>query len=305
VVIYVFIQDSQKWERKEVEGALFLVKRSSGPRFRLIVMNRLSTKNLVQDVSSQFQQEIMEPYLIFRCADPVSKRKVIHGIWFPDDDDREKISSLISRIVKSQQQVEVLAQQNQQKNEQKMQQGQRPPPGPGQPMQLLTPAGARPQQPQHASANAPGLLMPTGQFSGDQPPQSNADASAALQNMLGMNTGYAAPPPAAPAPAAHSNASALLGSMLGINITNEQAEQGGGAGAGGALLTPGALFQPPAPAPAAQYAAAAASAAQQPATAGAVDKQALKVALIQLLEDDRFMTMIHSKYSQLIAQVRR
>ena len=96
-MIYVFISGSQKWERKEVEGALFLVKRSAAPRFRLIVMNRLSTKNLLQDVTAQFQQEIMEPYLIFRCADPVTGEKVIHGIWFPSDDERKKVAELISR----------------------------------------------------------------------------------------------------------------------------------------------------------------------------------------------------------------
>ena len=40
VSIYDFDKDSKSWTKLDVEGTLFLVKRSSAPFYRLIVLNR-------------------------------------------------------------------------------------------------------------------------------------------------------------------------------------------------------------------------------------------------------------------------
>ncbi len=67
VCIYVFQEGSQSWVRKDVEGSLFIVKRRVAPRFALVVMNRLSDTNLVQEVDASFEFDIRDPYLIFRA----------------------------------------------------------------------------------------------------------------------------------------------------------------------------------------------------------------------------------------------
>jgi mRNA-decapping enzyme 1B len=35
--------DDQQWQRKNIEGSLFLIKRRSQPRFQMLVLNKLST----------------------------------------------------------------------------------------------------------------------------------------------------------------------------------------------------------------------------------------------------------------------
>lgn len=62
-VVYVYKDDSgadSPWERHNVEGALFVVERSEAPRFQLWILNRLSTDNLVENVTADFAIEVSE-----------------------------------------------------------------------------------------------------------------------------------------------------------------------------------------------------------------------------------------------------
>mmetsp|Transcript_14784 Transcript_14784/g.28609 ORF Transcript_14784/g.28609 Transcript_14784/m.28609 type:complete len:144 (-) Transcript_14784:2153-2584(-) len=46
VCLYEFQLDRQTWKRRDVEGSLFVVKRSTQPRFQFIILNRLSPGNV-------------------------------------------------------------------------------------------------------------------------------------------------------------------------------------------------------------------------------------------------------------------
>ena len=101
-VLYEFNEISQSWEKKDVEGSLFVAKRSAG--FKLVIMNRNSRKNLDVPITSTFQMQVRDPYLIFRDTAPATSatnKKRIRGIWFHDSNERQIISTLLQRIVKS------------------------------------------------------------------------------------------------------------------------------------------------------------------------------------------------------------
>ena len=51
--LYNFGAD-QEWERADVEGPLFIAARNAHPRVRLVVLNRLSMTNMVEDVDDTF-----------------------------------------------------------------------------------------------------------------------------------------------------------------------------------------------------------------------------------------------------------
>ena len=55
--LYTFCDD--EWQRGCVEGPLFVVSRSQTPRVRIVVLNRLSTDNLVEDVDQHFEIELV------------------------------------------------------------------------------------------------------------------------------------------------------------------------------------------------------------------------------------------------------
>jgi len=94
VVLYEF--EAPSWKKLDVEGSLFLVKRNDMPRFRLLVLNRNSTDNYQVDITSSFQVQEKDPYLMFRKPDGT-----IQGIWFHNGPEREQMAILLQKVVQS------------------------------------------------------------------------------------------------------------------------------------------------------------------------------------------------------------
>ncbi|XP_047332057.1 mRNA-decapping enzyme-like protein [Impatiens glandulifera] len=94
VTFYEFNIELSQWSRKDVEGSLFVVKRSAQPRFQFIVMNRRNTENLVEDLLGDFEYEIQVPYLLYRNAS-----QEVNGIWFYNTRECEEVANLFSRIL--------------------------------------------------------------------------------------------------------------------------------------------------------------------------------------------------------------
>ncbi|GBG61242.1 hypothetical protein CBR_g19774 [Chara braunii] len=94
VTLYEFDVEEKSWSRKDVEGALFVVKRRAQPRFQFIVMNRRSTANLVEDLLGDFEFEVQIPYLLYRNA-----QQEVNGIWFFNQKECEQVSKLLERIL--------------------------------------------------------------------------------------------------------------------------------------------------------------------------------------------------------------
>ncbi|KAG6622362.1 Decapping enzyme complex component DCP1 [Phytophthora cinnamomi] len=102
VVMYEFDQDAQSWKRKDVEGCLFVVKRSSAPRFQIFVNNRLSTTNMTLPLDEHLQVDNVDSFLILRSPDSAySSGYAIYGIWFFPEEDRGKILQLLQRLIQS------------------------------------------------------------------------------------------------------------------------------------------------------------------------------------------------------------
>ena len=63
VVLYQFNEDTKAWDRRNIEGSLFVVERTSEPRHQFVVLNRLSSENLVETIDENFQTELTEQFL--------------------------------------------------------------------------------------------------------------------------------------------------------------------------------------------------------------------------------------------------
>ncbi|KAL5198873.1 hypothetical protein ABZP36_002385 [Zizania latifolia] len=94
VTLYDFDTNLNQWGRKDVEGSLFVVKRSAQPRFQFVVMNRRNTDNLVEDLLGDFEYQLQVPYIMYRNA----AQEVI-GIWFYNPQECEEVANLFSRIL--------------------------------------------------------------------------------------------------------------------------------------------------------------------------------------------------------------
>ena len=94
VVLYRFSEETQSWDRRNVEGSLFVVSRSEEPMYQFVVLNRISSENLIESVSSDFQMELTDQFLLYR-----NDQQEISGIWFYSPSERASIAQLLQSIV--------------------------------------------------------------------------------------------------------------------------------------------------------------------------------------------------------------
>ncbi|XP_065342281.1 mRNA-decapping enzyme 1B isoform X2 [Cloeon dipterum] len=96
VALYSFNNDENKWEKTEIEGALFLYSRDTQPSHAFIIMNRLNTNNLVEIVKPSLDFQIKEPFLLYKTG-----QASIFGIWFYNKNDCHRFSQNLDKLVKS------------------------------------------------------------------------------------------------------------------------------------------------------------------------------------------------------------
>ncbi|KAM4562915.1 mRNA-decapping enzyme 1A isoform 1-T2 [Odontesthes bonariensis] len=95
VALYTFNSKTNEWEKTDIEGTLFVYARSASPRHGFTIMNRLSTKNLVEPINKDLEFQLQDPFLLYKNGN-----LGIYSIWFYDKRDCQRIAQLMVRIVK-------------------------------------------------------------------------------------------------------------------------------------------------------------------------------------------------------------
>uniref|UniRef100_A0A6U0A8G6 mRNA-decapping enzyme C-terminal domain-containing protein n=1 Tax=Pseudo-nitzschia delicatissima TaxID=44447 RepID=A0A6U0A8G6_9STRA len=105
VVLYHFHEESQSWEKSDVEGSLSLCVRDGGTRHVLVILNRNSPNNYPMDFTADFQLQKSDPFLIFKNYEKQTSGErgaaTIRGIWFPNDNERDTMNELLVGVLKS------------------------------------------------------------------------------------------------------------------------------------------------------------------------------------------------------------
>nr|CAG4642856.1 EOG090X0FII [Evadne anonyx] len=99
VAIYKFNSKTNEWEKTDIEGTLFLYTRSGDPKHGFVVMNRLSTENLVEPITKDLEIQLQTPFLLYKNA----KRLVpveINGVWFYEESECTRIAKKLELLVK-------------------------------------------------------------------------------------------------------------------------------------------------------------------------------------------------------------
>ena len=72
------------WERAEIEGPLFVVSRRAGVS-RLVVLNRLTPRNLLADADAELELDLIDSYLLYREGLRATERRGRRArLWFHD-----------------------------------------------------------------------------------------------------------------------------------------------------------------------------------------------------------------------------
>mmetsp|Transcript_30348 Transcript_30348/g.50113 ORF Transcript_30348/g.50113 Transcript_30348/m.50113 type:complete len:259 (-) Transcript_30348:59-835(-) len=98
VGLYEFDQVGGAWEKKQVEGSLFFVKRNNNPRFQVVILNRSAADNWTLAMAPMMQLQNNDPYLILRYKDEQGA-SIISGIWFHNSQERDTIAAVLQRAI--------------------------------------------------------------------------------------------------------------------------------------------------------------------------------------------------------------
>ncbi|NXP06773.1 DCP1A enzyme, partial [Thinocorus orbignyianus] len=94
VALYSFSPKANEWEKTDIEGTLFVYKRSASPYHGFTIVNRLNMHNLVEPVNKDLEFQLHEPFLLYRNAS-----LSIYSIWFYDKNDCHRIAKLMAKVV--------------------------------------------------------------------------------------------------------------------------------------------------------------------------------------------------------------
>ncbi|KAL6459512.1 hypothetical protein MHYP_G00312710 [Metynnis hypsauchen] len=100
VALYTFNNDTNEWEKTDVEGTLFVYTRLASPKHGFTIMNRLSMDNLTEPITKDLDFQLQDPFLLYRNA-----RLSIYGIWFYDKADCQRIAELTKNLTRQEQQL--------------------------------------------------------------------------------------------------------------------------------------------------------------------------------------------------------
>eukprot|EP00124_Ichthyophonus_hoferi_P000944 Ihof_evm5s41 gene=Ihof_evmTU5s41 len=93
VVAYGYNKDNMAWEKKDVEGSLFVFERTAQPQFGFAIVNRQNPRDLMEVVSPDMKMKDADPYLYYR-----SPKGDIIGLWFYDPEERCRITSFLTSL---------------------------------------------------------------------------------------------------------------------------------------------------------------------------------------------------------------
>ena len=95
MAVYKFSNASNEWERKEIEGSMFVVHRQTPQQsYAFVVINRLNTTNMLQTIDRNFDINITIPYLLYK-----NSQNEIFCIWFYNENDCINFGQSLQKII--------------------------------------------------------------------------------------------------------------------------------------------------------------------------------------------------------------
>ncbi|EUD70391.1 hypothetical protein YYG_04360 [Plasmodium vinckei petteri] len=99
VTVYKMNENELKWKRADIEGFLYIVKRSLKPFYRLIITNKKNENHLLEDINSNMNLSTDQNYIFYKILNEENKSKSIYSLWFYSTEEKEKIYSVLKNIV--------------------------------------------------------------------------------------------------------------------------------------------------------------------------------------------------------------
>merc|ERR1719491_330804 len=97
-VVYYLVPEGNgpSWQKADIEGPVYVVRRRSAPWYQLIVKNQFSTTDLMDYVNPSWELDCQNNYFFYKVEDLT---KPIRGLWFHDDNERTKLEDIVGKIL--------------------------------------------------------------------------------------------------------------------------------------------------------------------------------------------------------------
>ena len=90
VALYKY--EGTEWIQTDIQGTLFVYERKCEPCYGFLILNRLSSNNLIQPITKDIELQDKTPFLLY-------KTKEINGIWFYETANCKKLYQIISQVM--------------------------------------------------------------------------------------------------------------------------------------------------------------------------------------------------------------
>jgi mRNA-decapping enzyme 1B len=278
VVLYEFI--NQAWAKCPVEGSLFLTSTAAGAasassgslqQHELVILNRHSAENFQMKISWDLQMQDQDPYLIFKQPPPVSSPPVaspqlsshdtkIQGIWFHNTLERLAVARIIETVLHALRNPTAA-----------------PAPAPPPAVAAAAASAAAGYNMSSIFQSSSAVVAPDGQATQDEREHLAALLS---QTAVAVTSGAASAPAVA------------VAAVAAVGGGGQRPPTAAAAGSIAASATATAAVG---------TASSRSSSAGSSTGAGiALDKKSLQLALLSLIQDDRFLDLLHSQYLRVV-----
>jgi hypothetical protein len=92
IAVYEFDTSEGRWERYEVEGACFVVRRETQlgvPSFVVIVLNKQGIENFILDLVDCKKVKMQDPFIMMKTT--MKGIPIIFGLWVHNDQERQQM----------------------------------------------------------------------------------------------------------------------------------------------------------------------------------------------------------------------
>lgn len=316
VVLYEFSQAA--WSKTDIEGSLFVVTTAKQPHhhhhaltigtpttasstaYLLIILNKSSNDNFSMPITSNLHLQHQEPYLICKRTSDVDGASFFQGIWFHHAHERIVLTQTLEQIVQSLQFQSQIAQQQElhQKNNTLRASAERSPhtfpstgftPKPYATPNATTPLNNAPPLPsdlRQTQPTAPNYVLPTETKGG------GGGGLSSQRNLTSSNV--------AATMDERTHLASLLSQTVIASSSSLQTQQSRNPTESPRVATTTSTTTSDAPMEELEETDASSSSPPLPKQAVALEKRALQLALLSLIQDDRFLDLLHSQYLRVI-----
>lgn len=88
-------EETAKWERTDIQGPVYLVRRRNAPRFQLMVKSVQGSQGIKDIVHPDWDLDPKENYLFYKTQYPEDQ---IRGLWFQNDTHRHEFTEAIEGV---------------------------------------------------------------------------------------------------------------------------------------------------------------------------------------------------------------